>query len=228
MKRRITNHALPAGFVWPVWPVMLLAALFWVGCEDMNAGGPSPRPYKSPQPTHFTLGIEQDGKPIPVEKETHSVRLRKKPFKIVFYFEQMSSMLVQASYAPDRVRQAEAGEPMEAILRQDGVIAEDLLNPEFTLYVSAEGMYHNWLYFGPKTHRFDAEKGVQEIPESEGGGYYCVRTVKTLEEDGRSVPVEDCSADKIYLLFFKADRIPGSRRLAERQRDWLVLEFQEE
>ncbi|MBN1553462.1 MAG: hypothetical protein JXA11_01860 [Phycisphaerae bacterium] len=205
-----------------------ICVLLTAGCEDMNAkntnrGGT----YKSPQPVHFTLGIEQDGKKLPVDKLTHSVRLRKKPFKIVFYFEKMSSMLVQASFEPTLVRKAQAGESMDQIIRQDGTIVEDLLNPNFTLYVSREGLYHNWLYFGPKTHRFDADKGVQEIPEKEGGGYYCVRTVQQLDEDGQSLTIEDCPENKIYLLFFKVDRVPGSQRLAERQRDWLVLDFAE-
>lgn len=200
--------------------VLLLAA----GCdEDVNAGKPTA--YKSPKPTYFTLGIEQDGKPIPVDKATHSVHLQKKPFKIIFYFEEMSSMLVQASFDPTLMQKAAAGDNMENILQQDGTIVEDLLNPDSTLYVSEEGLYHNWLYMGPQTHRFDADKGVQEIPESEGGGFYCVRTVKNLDEDGQTVPLEDCSRRNIYLVFFKVDRIPGSQRRAERQRDWLVLEF---
>jgi hypothetical protein len=203
----------------------VLGVLLTAGCEDVNTK--KTKAYKSPKPTHFTLGIEQDGKPIPVDKTTHSVRLKKKPFKLVFYFEQMSSMLVQASFEPDLIRKARAGESMEKIIRQDGTIVEDLLNPEFALYVSREGLYHNWLYMGPKTHRFDADKGVQNIPESEGGGYYCVRTVKMLDEDGKAVSIEQCPRNKIYLLFFKVDRIPGSQRRAERQRDWLVLDFGE-
>jgi hypothetical protein len=203
----------------------VLGVVLAVGCEDMNTK--KNNAYKSPKPTHFTLGVEQDGQPIPVDKGTHTVHLKKKPFKLVFYFEQMSSMLVQASFEPNLVRKAQAGDNMEKIIRQDGTIVENLLNPDFMLYVSGEGLYHNWLYMGPKTHRFDADKGVQEIPENEGGGYYCVRTVKSLDEDGRVFSVETCPKNKIYLVFFKVDRIPGSQRRAERQRDWLVLEFGE-
>ncbi|MBN1942742.1 MAG: hypothetical protein JW849_05540 [Phycisphaerae bacterium] len=206
--------------------IMVAGGLLAAGCDDMNAGEKK-QTHQSPRPTHFTLGIEQDGRPVPVDKQTHSVRLQKKPFKIVFYFEQMSSMLVQASFEPNLIRKAEAGESMEKLIRQDGTIVEDLLNPNFTLYVSREGLYHNWLYLGPQTHRFDADKGVQEIPEKEGGGFYCVRTVKMLDEDGQTFPVEQCPQGKIYLLFFKVDRIPGSQRRAERQRDWLVLDFGE-
>lgn len=203
--------------------ICMIGVGFIAGCDDLNKQ--NKKAYKSPRPTHFTLGIEQDGKKISVDKATHTVHLQKKPFKLIFYFEQMSSMLVQASFQPDLLRKAQAGESMDKIIRQDGTIVEDLLNPNVTLYVSGEGLYHNWLYMGPKTHRFDAEKGVQKIPEDEGGGYYCVRTVKMLDDDGNVIPVEECPKDKIYMLFFKVDRIPGSQRRAERQRDWLVLDW---
>lgn len=218
MSRRYTKFLLTFA--------ILTSALLTGGCEDMNAKkSQAHRP--APKPVHFTLGIEQDGRKLAVDKATHSVRLKKKPFKVVFYFEKMGSMLVQASFGPELLRQAEAGQSMEKIVRQDGTIVEDLLNPNFTLYVSGRGFYHNWLYLGPQTHRFDADKGVQQIPESEGGGYYCVRTVQQLDIDGQTVPVDKCPKDKIYLLFFKVDRIAGSQRRAERQRDWLVLEFAE-
>ncbi len=205
--------------------VLALSAVLFLtaGCDDLNSS--KSNNYKAPKPTHFTLGIEQDGQPIPVDKLTHTVHLKKAPFKVIFYFEEMSSMLVQASFQPNLMQKAEIGEGMETVIRQDGTIVEDLLNPDFTLYVSEDGLYHNWLYMGPKVHRFDADKGVQEIPENEGGGFYCVRTVKNLDENGQTVPIENCSQSKIYMVFFKVDRIPGSQRRAERQRDWLVLDF---
>jgi hypothetical protein len=195
------------------------------GCdEDVNARS-SPQAVSTPRPSHFTLGIEQDGKRIPTQSDRHTVKLQKKPFAIVFYFEEMSSMLVQASFGPQTVQAAREGKPMDQVIREDAAIVEELLNTNFLLYLNDRGFYHNWLYLGPQTHRFDAVDGFVEVPKKEGGGYLCRRTVRKLEIDGQAIPIEGCPRDRIYMVFFKADRIPGSQRRAERQRDWLILEF---
>jgi len=212
-------------FSWAFRAVLLTAAMTFAGCDDVHTQTSDKKTSPIQKPVQFTVGIRQDGQPLPVDKKTHLVHLNKKPFQIVFYFEKMSSMLVQASFQPTFVRQAEGGARMDQILRQDGTIVEDQLNPDFTLYLSDGGLHHNWFYVDPQNHRFDAN-GVQPIPEKQGGGYYCVRTVRQLNVEEKTLPVAQCPSDKIYLLFFQVDRLSGIRSRAERQRDWLVLAFE--
>lgn len=208
MRRDRTQHGH-----WLLTGLALLVCL--VGCDEMNTNQP-PAPAVDGG-SEFTLGIEQDAQRIPVRD--HTVTLRKKPFRLVFYFERLSPMLVQASLDPTILEMTRKGRPMDDILRPGSGIAEDLMNPKRQLYMNRTGSYHNWLYLGPETHRFDPD-GVHKL---EQGGYLCRRTVSHLVIEGNRLPVSQCPASKLYMVFFKTDR-SGTDRV-ERQRDWLTLKF---
>jgi len=198
----------------------LLAA----GCEmnwpDQPTSADRPPAYGAQQQVHFTLGVEQHGQRIPVRG--HHVTLDKAPFRFVFYFEQLGPMLVQASFASTTYNAAAQNVPLDQLLRPDGAVVENLMNPRGLLYVDDSGVYHNWLYLGPQTHRFDADEGVVAVPE---GGYLCRRTVRNLVIDQRQVPVENGPADTIYCVFIKTARSGAGHQRIEKQRDWLELRF---
>ncbi|MCD4823155.1 MAG: hypothetical protein K8S55_00985 [Phycisphaerae bacterium] len=206
---------------------LVVAAGFLAGC-DANAN--KVNLDKSPAPNSdddFTLGIEQQDASGGVWKKVritsgHKLKLDKRPFRIVFFFKDKSSMLVQASFSPKILRQAAAGKNVNELFRPNSGIAEKNLNPNSELYVRDEPEYHNWLCFGPRTHRFDA--GPDGYVEAEGG-VLCRRTVKNLICDGKEIPIEKCPHDAIYMVFVKTAQSAGSNERIEKQRDWLKLEF---
>jgi hypothetical protein len=199
----------------PVWIMLLGLAGATVGCvSDKNI-----QADRRDKAVHFTLGIIQAGQKIPIRG--HRVTLEKRPFAMVFHFSQLGSMLVQASFKPELVDRARAGQRLEELLGQDSRISEDPMNPDEILQISDRGRYHNWLYLGPEIHRFD-RGGVRKIRH---GGYLCRRTVSRLFVGGREIPVAKCPKDTIYMLFVKTQRSVGSGRRGELQRDWLELNF---
>lgn len=195
--------------------VLLATAVLTSGClpnQGIDAN-------KASQVSHFTLGIIQDGRKISIRN--HRAVLEKKPFKLVFHFSQLGSMLVQASLSPRLIDRAGRGEHIDKLLSGNNRIQEDNMNPLAILHVSQAGRYHNWLYLGPGIHRFD-RNGVEKVPD---GGYVCRRTVERLYLDGREIPIEKCPKNNIYLLFVKTRRLAGSGRRGELQRDWVELNF---
>ncbi len=200
--------------------MLLVAAVSKTGCDGRADELSTFAPW---QPTFFTLGVEQDGRRIPVLD--HKVTLARKPFTIVFYLEQMGPMLVQASFSPRMMNMAGEGKRLETILIPAGSIAENPRNPDRLIYVHDDGLYHNWGYLGPNSHRFDPN-GVAKLPE---GGYLCRRTVEKIVDHNAEIPVEipveRCPQDRIYLLFIKTKPNAGSGPWVEKQRDWLELRF---
>lgn len=197
------------------------------GCELFGGKQNDPE-HQAAKPVHFTLGIEQKDEvagtwqKIPV-RAGNRVMIRKKPFRIVFYFDQLGPMLVNASSDPARLEMTRAGKSLDQVLLSNAAHSEDLLNPDRLMYLDNDGQYNNWLYFGPNTHRFDSD-GIANVPE---GGYLCRRTIESLTDgsDGRQWSVEGFPGDRLYVTFFKIERVPGSGRRIEKQRDWLTLEF---
>ena len=171
------------------------------------------------QVVHFTLGIIQGGRKIPIRNRRAA--LEKKPFTLVFHFSQLGSMLVQASFGPELIDRAMRGDRLDQLLGEDSRISEEPMNPDEILQISDSGRYHNWLYLGPEIHRFD-RGGVKKVRQ---GGYVCRRTVSRLFIGRREIPVEKCPKDSIYMLFVKTQRSAGSGRRGELQRDWLELNF---
>jgi hypothetical protein len=192
---------------------LIITAALLLGCEPMTS-------QAQPEPVYFTMGVEQDGQRIPVRD--HTVRIRRAPFRLVFYFEEMGSMLVDASLQPDTVRALQQGANVNSLFPPGASVAEELQNPERSLYIGGPG-YHNWLYLGPRTHRFDPNA----VHKLGARGFICRRTVEKLvdAQAGKVIPLNEVQADRLYLGFVQTQRVPGSANRSELQRDWLIVEF---
>ena len=175
------------------------------------------------EPTPFAFGIQQGGKKIPVVN--HEVTLEKKPFKMVFYFDKLPVMLVQASLGPNAVQMAKAGVRMDKIIDFPSQISENFQNPEELLYVYSDNFqrYHNWAYLGEESHRYD-QNGITKVSPGKGGGFLCTRTVSGLCIDGRDEKIQNCPSIALYLVFFTAKR-DEKNQLVETRRDWVVIKF---
>lgn len=196
---------------------LLVFAAGLIGCDDtadMHTGRTA-----SVGGGHFTLGVEQDGRRIPIVN--NQVTIEKKPFRMVFWFDQLGSMLVHASYEPNLVERARNREPLETLFPPAGGYAEELMNPDQAIFLG-NGGYHNWLCLGEKMHRFDAG----ECRQIEDGGFLCRRTVANFVDvkTGRTIPIERCPAETLYFVIARTERA-GTGRRQELQRDWLEIHF---
>jgi len=179
--------------------------------------------FVPPKPTAFAFGIQQDGKKIPISD--HEVTLKTKPFKMVFYFDKLPSMFVQASLRPDAVQMAKAKVRMDKIIDMSSQISENFQNPEGLLYIYGDNFQrcHNWAYLGKDSHRYD-QNGITKVAQNKGGGYLCTRTVSGLCIDGRDEKIQNCPSNTLYLVFFTVTR-NAKNQLVETNRDWVVIRF---
>lgn len=196
---------------------LTLLGLVAAGCELMQ-----PQPAE-PEPVHFTMGVEQDGQRIPVNGNT--VRIRRAPFRLVFYFEQMGSMLAHASLTPEKVEALQAGKNVNALFMPGANVPEELFNPHRSMHLGDDA-YHNWVYLGPETHRFDSGA----VHKLGARGFICRRTVEKLvkvrnNEVQETIPISELEADRLYLSFVQTQRVAGASSHQELQRDWLIVEF---
>jgi hypothetical protein len=86
--------------------------------------------------------------------------------------------------------------------------------------------YHNWVYLGPETHRFDSGA----VHKLGARGFICRRTVEKLvkvrnNEVQETIPISELEADRLYLSFVQTQRVAGASSHQELQRDWLIVEF---
>jgi len=207
--------------------VVLVATL--CGCSEPvepKKTGEVPAVTKSaPAPAGgFTLGIEQNGQRIPIGASKR-VFLDRAPFRLVFYFREHGSMLVNASFSPEIMNRAGEGADLDKLLLKDAAIAEDFGNTEKLLCIRQDGQYQNWLCLGKDKHRFDAGEGMKQIPSGYESGYLCRRTIGRIDTGNGTVDVDRCPSDVIYLIFVKMVQKDGSRERVEKKRECLEIRF---
>lgn len=204
--------------------ITMVLAMFLqcAGCLEMFSRN-NRNEFVPPKPATFAFGIQQDGKKISVSN--HEVTLNKKSFKMVFYFDKLGTMLVQASLSPNAVQMAKAGAKMDKIIDASSQISENFQNPDELLYIYGDNFqrYHNWTYLGADSHRYD-QNGITKVSRNKGGGYLCTRTVSGLCIDGRDEKIPNCPSNELYLVFFTAKR-NEKNQLVETMRDWVVVKF---
>ncbi|MCK5113524.1 MAG: hypothetical protein KAR11_02030 [Phycisphaerae bacterium] len=173
--------------------------------------------------TSFAVGIQQGERKISVSD--HEATLTRKPFEMIFYFDKLDTILVQASFNPNALQMAKAGVRMDKIIDASSQISENFQNPEGLLYAYSDNnqRYHNWAYLGKDSHRYDTD-GVTQVSLTKGGGYLCTRSVKGFCLDGQNVKIQKCPANRLYLVFFRVKRNPEGQ-LVETQRDWITIKL---
>ena len=171
---------------------------------------------------YFSVGIEQDGKSIPIKD--HEVILKKKPFTLLFTFPKIDdiNIAVNVSEKAESYEAAKSGNPVKEIKGFDEMfgMAEYRFNKSRTLMLS-ETASHYWYYIKDNDHRFD------EVYPSDGK-WICKRmTANLMDRDtGRTYKdIENFPGEALYFVFLKGTITDDYKEIIEKQRDYLKIIF---
>lgn len=177
-----------------------------------QVSSPNPMPY-------FSVGFSQDGKIVPVAD--HQIILAKRPFTILLYLKQPDGILVNASFASQSFKQAQAGLPFIDIEGfSDLGMAEEPFNPKTLLMISAIAP-HYWYYEHDAHHRFNHVTSKNNI-------LVCERIVgQIMDRDASKTmkSIREIQENALYLVFMKTEWTPDFRQQHEKQREFIQILF---
>ncbi len=182
-----------------------------------------PSAWSEKTESYFSVGIEQDGKPVTIKE--HEVTLKKKPFTILFTFPKIDdiNILVNVSEKESSYDAAKSGKPVKEIrgFEEFFGMAEASFNESRTLMLS-ETAPHYWYYLKDSDHRFD-----EVIPGD--GKWICKRIAANLMERDTSrfyKDMENFPGEALYFVFLKGQYTGDFSNLIEKQRDYLKIKFE--
>lgn len=197
--------------------VFLGLAVLAAGCGDLGKNGLL-GPANGQDGKYFLIGVEQDGRRIPVRD--HQVFVRRAPFAILVVMATEDTVLANASFSSqsfDAARTGAKGSPIPCFSGQ--AIKEGLFNQEHALVIG-DGVFYRWQYYGPQNNRFDSV--IQK-----DGANVCYRTIDKYNVVGDSNWYDIRGIDKPAIYFtFLMQEWNMSRNRPEKQRDWLMVTFQ--
>jgi hypothetical protein len=168
---------------------------------------------------YFEVGIEQDGKLVPIEN--HQVSLQKKPFTIVLYLKQPDGILVNASFTPESFESARSGKPLKEIVGfTDLGMAEDIFNPQAMLIITSRSP-HFWYYAHDAEHRFN------DVTKKEGM-LICKRIIANVlyRDTTRALEqIKSIPEDTLYLVFMRTEWTKDFSQQIEKQREYVKVIF---
>ena len=199
--------------------LMVSGAVFTAGCEGLGTDNQSEAGYDS---ADLLVTVEQqnaDGKWVSVPVRDHSVKLARRPFRFVFFFDQLGTMYVSASQSSKKAGFARAGYSFARLFPQSKYASSEFQNPSREALVSSSGRFENWLLGAGEMHRFDPGS----VRSWKKRGYFCVRTIEQLSVDGSPEAIADFTGNQLYFVFGQTDHRSGQR--IETKRDWLRIVF---
>ena len=194
--------------------LILSALIIGVGCD--GGEGPKVRSQLSHRPglttgKYFGFRVQQDGQVLDIID--HQVVLQRKPFSLVFVFNEFDGVFANSSLQSGLLDAAAAGRRLDARMPFEGV--KEWSSP--TLLVD-DSEYEYWYYFG-NVYKFQQ---VREID----GAYACKKLVNGFRIDGdRETAVQDFQGDAIYMVFVNAAFTSPNSTRVERQREYLKIIF---
>lgn len=172
---------------------------------------------------YFTVEFQQDGKYVPVKD--HLVKLKKKPFTMIFLFHKPgeNEVSLNACTYPLSYDMARLGYPLKEIpgFSEYGSMAEWNYNEKKSLFLSRKATLC-WYYKDRSDNRFD-------FVGEENGDLVCKRDVAQLMDRDNSrdlFPIEKLKEDQIYLVFVRADWDKDFKLSAEKQREYIKIQFE--
>lgn len=166
----------------------------------------------------FTVTIVQDGLPVSPDGET--VLLKRKPFKIILFFNGTGSIFVHASTEQLMYMLAQEGKWIGDIPGFAGAgMIEPPGNRDYSLVIENKG-YSVWQVADEKDSRFDQVK-------KNDNGFLCTRTVRFLKDgqEGSLVPVELYKQESLYLVLILVEWNSSFTEKIEKKRRLLKIQF---
>ena len=189
------------------------------GCPMSREAAPASQDATGPAETGFSVGIEQEGRPVAIVD--HVARLRKRPFTIVLSFPGIHKIMVNASIRANLASAVRAGRPVGSVLPLPRAgFPEDLFNPKQMVFVADDG-YNYWYYGNPDVHKYD--RAVRE-----NGRYTCRRLVANYSTGSSApiAPITRLGGDVLYLTFVEVDWNAARTARVEKQAECLKLTFE--
>ena len=199
--------------------LLAVAAGVLCGCPMSREAGLDGPGEPGPAERGFSVGIEQEGRPVTIAD--HAARLRKRPFTIVLSFPGVHKIMVNASFRADLAEAVRAGRPVASVLPLPRAgFQEDLFNPKKMVFVADDG-YNYWYYGNPEVHKYD--RALRE-----NGRFTCRRLVANYST-GSAAPVASIArlaGDVLYLTFVEVDWNTARTARVEKQAEYLKLTFE--
>ncbi len=169
---------------------------------------------------HFAVGLQQDGKKIPIRN--HVAVLRKKPFSLVLLFSDQPGVLVNTQTSPALLEKARRRRD----LTRPAPLTSTMKQWKAPILRVSDDSWDYWYHYGLSRDmtKFD---DVQRVQLRDGGSVMACKKVLQqvqLSADDEALPVEELSADRLHLVFVFAPAQVGGGR-SEAQRDWLTIVF---
>lgn len=163
--------------------------------------------------------IEQDGRLINFIDNT--AEIKKSQFRFVFTLRQPDGFLLNASFSPESYDAAAGGGGLETIpgFLNTG-IAEELFNPEYTMFISSDSPNY-WYYYSDSDSRFDSVTKEDDIIK-------CRRTISSVIDLDRNGEKKDTSRiihDTIYIVIVRIEWNDNFTRMIEKSRRFLKIKL---
>ncbi len=169
---------------------------------------------------YFGIGIEQNGRAIPLEN--HEIVLQRAPFTLVLTFPGQEGVLVNASVTPETFEAAQSNKTFAEMKGfSDLGMAEEAFNPRALLMLSARAP-HFWYYAHEGEHRFN------DVVRRETA-IICRRIVANVmyrDVSKQITSIRDIPEDSLYLVFMKTEWNHNYTQQFEKQRDYIKITFQ--
>ena len=166
---------------------------------------------------HFGVGIEQDGKQIPIKN--NSLEIKRKPFTLVFYFPKHDGVSVNASFNQKSYDSAKNGVPLKNIIGfSETGMAEYDYNKHERIFIYDKGP-HYWYFKEKGEHRFS------EITKKDKF-WVCKRVVSNIQKEKVDIALNKTTESSLYFVFIKYDWGQNYSKI-ERQRECLKIQFKQ-
>jgi hypothetical protein len=161
--------------------------------------------------------IQQEGRTIPIKD--HAVTIQRKPFDIILYMPDKSTVLVRAASQPALFDLAKSGKPLGRIFNPAQSGAFTPFNKDEDMMLDDPTVQDSWFYdSSEKDHPFN---DVASAP----GGFTCRRRISNVFVSNASLPIVKTDFDAMYLVFLTGKSSSDFLSTIEEQRDYLKIAF---
>ena len=165
-----------------------------------------------------SLQVVQDGRTVP--NKDHAVTLQRKPFDLVFYMPDKSTVFMRAASQSALFDVAKSGKPLGKIFRPGQSGAASALNKDEDMFMDDPTLQNAWGYdTTDKVHSFN------EAAPAPGGLFKCRRRISNVFVNGDTKHIGKTDFKEMFLVFLTGKSASDFESTNEEQRDYLKIAF---